>query len=87
VARYRYAGGGPQEDGDGGIVRPGDERDFEGEPLWGPWVLIDEDGGAVSDSAPPVTAPPAPAPASPAPASPAPPASLPADTGSTGKGI
>lgn len=85
MARYRYAGQNPQEDGAGGIVRPGDVREFDAEPAWGPWDAVD--GGAVSPSEPPATQAPAAAAPSPAPASPAAPASPPADTGSTGKGI
>lgn len=50
--KYRYDGPGPQEDGEGGIVRPGDERDEL--PDWGPWTPVDEPGDG--------TAPPPPAP-------------------------
>jgi hypothetical protein len=75
VARWRYAGPGPQDDGQGGIVRPGEERDFDQEPAWGPWEPVpDGDGGAVSDSAASGAVPPAPAPVSPAAGSVAPPA-------------
>lgn len=67
--QYVYEGPGPQEDGEGGIVRPLDVREFDSEPDWGPWrLLAPETPGA----APAVQAPAA-APASPPPASPAPP--------------
>jgi len=43
VPRYRYIGPGPIEVISGGeITRPGDEREFEEEPTWGPWELIEE---------------------------------------------
>ena len=71
MARYRYAGTDPQPDPEGGIASPGDVREFEGEPAWGPWELLPDeaDGGAVSDSAAPATQPPAEPPVSPAAAS------------------
>jgi hypothetical protein len=68
VAEYEYAGPGPHEDGELGLVRPGDRHEFDEEPPWGPWRLIEpEPDGAESDSAPSGTQPPAPAPVSPAP--------------------
>ena len=86
MARYRYAGPGPQEDGDGGIARPGDVREFADEPAWGPWEpLPDEDGGAVSDSPAPATPAPAPAAVSPAAASPAPAAAFGTESAPEGK--
>jgi len=42
MPRYKYAGPGPVPDPEGGIVRPGDEREFGQEPDWGPWDLLDE---------------------------------------------
>jgi hypothetical protein len=43
VPKYRYIGPGPIEVITGGeITRPGDEREFEEEPTWGPWELIEE---------------------------------------------
>jgi hypothetical protein len=51
VAQYRYAGPGPQPDGRGGIVRPGDVWEWPEVPPWGPWEPVD--GGSVSDSAAP----------------------------------
>jgi hypothetical protein len=35
--RYVYEGPGPEEDGDGGIVRPLDVREFDAPPGWGLW--------------------------------------------------
>lgn len=57
--KYAYNGPGPQEDPDGGLVRPGDVREFSEAPDWGPWLPVDD--GADSDSA----APAVPAPATP----------------------
>lgn len=60
MAKYRYVGPGPIEVLSGGeVTRPGDERDFDEEPTWGPWELLDE----------PETAPPAPTPTLPPPPS------------------
>lgn len=64
--RYEYAGPGPHEDGELGLIRPGDIRDFGEEPDRGPWRLLDDpDGGAESGSPPSGTQAPAPAPDSP----------------------
>lgn len=41
MALMRYAGPGPQDDGRGGLVRPGDVWDWPGEPTWGPWERLD----------------------------------------------
>jgi len=61
VPRYRYIGPGPIEVISGGeITRPGDEREFEEEPTWGPWELVDE-----PQAAEPEPTAPAPPPASP----------------------
>ena len=68
--QYTYPGPGPQEDGDGGVVRPGDTRDFDQAPDWGPW---EPSGGAESDPPAPAAPAPAPAPDKPAPAASAPP--------------
>jgi len=74
VAEYVYEGPGPQLDPEGGIARPGDRREFDEEPAWGPWRLLDPpDGGAESDSPASGTQAPAPAPESPAPSGSAPP--------------
>ena len=64
MARYRYAGPGPQEDPGGGIARPGDVREFAEEPGWGPWEPVEDDvaGGPESPGEPPAV----PAPAAPA---------------------
>ena len=40
MARYQYAGPGPDESS-GEIIRPGDVREFGEEPAWGPWELLD----------------------------------------------
>jgi hypothetical protein len=71
VARYRYAGDGPHDDGRGGLVRPGDEWDWPAEPDWGPWELLD---GAEGDSPGPGAQAPAPGAGSPGAAQDAPPA-------------
>jgi hypothetical protein len=85
--RYRYVGPGPQEDGGGGLVRPGEERDFDEEPAWGPWEPVpEEDGGAESPAEPPATQPPTPAPSSPAAPSTATAATAPAPAAGPGKG-
>lgn len=42
MARYQYAGPGPVPDPESNeIVRPGDIREFDAEPVWGPWELLD----------------------------------------------
>jgi hypothetical protein len=43
MPEYEYTGPGPHDDGDGGTVRPGDVREFDTEPDWGPWRLIEPD--------------------------------------------
>ena len=43
MALYEYQGPGPHDDGSGTIVRPGDVREFDGEPAWGPWRLLPGD--------------------------------------------
>ena len=88
--RLRYAGPGPQEDGDGGIAYPGEVRDFDKEPAWGPWEPVpDEDGGEAPEQpqSVPATQPPTGGAARPAAASPAtqPPVSAPA--ADDGKGM
>ena len=40
--QYRYTGPGPVTDPEGEIVRPGDEREFDEEPAWGPWEPVGE---------------------------------------------
>lgn len=40
MARYQYAGPGPDESS-GELIRPGDVREFDQEPAWGPWELLD----------------------------------------------
>ena len=74
MAKWRYTGPGPHDDGDGGLIRPGDVHDFPSEPPYGPFVPVD---GAESPAEPPAapapTPAPAPAPPPPAAAPPAPP--------------
>jgi hypothetical protein len=54
MAKYRYAGPGPIEVVSGGeVTRPGDEREFDEEPTWGPWDLLDEPEAADGDPEPP----------------------------------
>jgi hypothetical protein len=67
MARYEYEGPGPHDDGGGGIVRPGDVREFAEEPDWGPWRPLGGDApdGAEKPAAVPATQAPAPAPVSP----------------------
>jgi hypothetical protein len=50
--RYVYSGSDPQEDPGGGIVHPGDVRDFDAEPDWGAWSAIpgDMDAPAASET-------------------------------------
>ena len=83
MAKYRYAGGGPHDDGQGGLVRPGDEWDWPGEPEWGPWERLD--GGSGSDSPAPAAQEDAEAPDSAAAASETPDAATSAPGGSAGK--
>jgi hypothetical protein len=81
MAEYEYTGPGPHPDRDGGIVRPGDVREFEQEPDWGPWRLLEDDPGEPELVIPPAVVitpdgPQKPA-APPAAPSPAPPAASP----------
>ena len=66
MAEYEYKGPGPHVSDEGEITRPGDRREFEADPDWGPWERIEPE----EDAPPP---PPAPAPA-PAPSPLTPPA-------------
>jgi hypothetical protein len=54
MAQHRYTGPHPVPDEDGELVHPGDVREFEADPAWGPWELIEEeaDGAAGSGPAP-----------------------------------
>lgn len=45
---YVYEGPGPHEDPVVGLVRPGDVRNFDEEPGWGPWRRL---GDAMLDAA------------------------------------
>ena len=87
--RYRYAGTDPQPDEEGGIARPGEFREFDTEPSWGPWELVpdDDDGpqAAESPAAAPGVQAPAPRAASAAPASTAPAGTPSGGTGGDGK--
>lgn len=57
MANYVYKGGGPEVDPDGGLVRPLDVREFDGEPAWGLWELVAEEGAAAPAEDPPGTTP------------------------------
>jgi hypothetical protein len=64
VARYQYAGPGPVPDPESNeIVRPGDVREFDEEPAWGPWELLDPEPEPEADEC---GQPPSPPEASPA---------------------
>jgi len=67
MAEYKYAGPHPVPDGDGELVHPGDVREFDADPDWGPWERLDEPEPAPAESAAPLP-PPAPAPFSAPPA-------------------
>jgi len=62
MSKYRYGGLEPVPDGEGGMVRPGEVREFKALPGYGPWEAVAEEP---QDAPPP--APPAPpsAPAAP----------------------
>lgn len=50
MAKYRYAGPGPIEILSGGeLIRPGDVREFDEEPTWGPWEQLDIPGQRLTD--------------------------------------
>lgn len=52
MAKYRYDGPGPIEVLSGGeLIKPGDIREFEQEPDWGPWDLLPD--GEPGDDSPP----------------------------------
>lgn len=42
MANFVYQGPGPHVDDVIGLVRPGDVRQFDAEPDWGPWQLLTE---------------------------------------------
>ena len=66
--RYAYGGLEPVPDGDGGMVRPGEVREFTKLPGYGPWNVV-IDGPVTLQDAPPPPAPPTPPPAPAAPSS------------------
>jgi hypothetical protein len=41
---YRYTGPGPHEDAELGLIRPGGVREFDEEPSFGPWELLETPG-------------------------------------------
>ncbi len=43
MARYVYEGQAPEENGEGGVVRPLDVREFDEAPGWGLWRELAED--------------------------------------------
>ena len=52
--RYQYVGPGPVPDPETSeVVRPGDVRDFDQEPGWGPWECIDPPPEADEGGQPP----------------------------------
>jgi hypothetical protein len=53
--KYRFGGPMPVPDGEGGIIRPLDVREFDREPDWGPWEPLGK------PEAEPAPVPPAPA--------------------------
>lgn len=53
MAEYEYEGPGPHVDDEGGITRPGDRREFEEEPDWGPWRLVPGEPEADEGGQPP----------------------------------
>ena len=65
MAKYQYGGKEPVPDGEGGMVRPGEVREFTKLPGYGPWERVPED----AQDEPPAPAPPAPPPAPAAPSS------------------
>jgi hypothetical protein len=70
VARYVYEGTAPEADGDGGLVRPLDVREFDADPGWGAWRRLGD--GDPQNAPEPLQAvpalPPAPPPAADMPA-------------------
>jgi hypothetical protein len=62
MAEYRYAGPDPVPDEDNELVHPGDVREFDAEPAWGPWELLAPPEAGPGKKPP---APPAPEPAEP----------------------
>lgn len=55
--KYRYDGPAPIEVDDFGLVKPGDEHEFDSPPEWGPWSVVIE---PKPDVPPPSTPPPPP---------------------------
>jgi hypothetical protein len=61
LPRYRYAGPAPVPDPDNELVHPGDVREYDEEPAWGPWELPATPEAEPADGGPPPPAdPPAP---------------------------
>jgi hypothetical protein len=64
LPRYRYAGPAPVPDPENEVVHPGDVREYDEEPAWGPWELVVDlkakpaDGGPPPPADPPTAAPP-----------------------------
>ena len=58
--KYAFDGPMPDADPSGELVHPGDVREIETEPEWGPWRVLDEppaeEPAATPPSAPPVSA-------------------------------
>lgn len=60
MKKYRYGGLEPVPDGEGGMVRPGEVREFKTLPGYGPWEAVAEEPQNAPPPPPP-TPPPAPA--------------------------
>lgn len=60
MPRFRYAGPDPVPGDDGEIVRPGEVREMDQPPDWGPWEPVPDDPGDQDEPLPldvPVAAP------------------------------
>lgn len=52
MPRYAYAGPEPRPDDDNCIVRPGEIREMDAPPDWGPWAEVPDESGAAPEPAP-----------------------------------
>lgn len=66
--KYVYRGDAPQEVEGFGLIRPGDEYEFDSPPEWGPWDVVIEQ----KPEPPPPSVPPPPPPAASTPPPPPP---------------
>lgn len=53
--RYRYTGPHPVEDEAGELVHPGDVREMDEAPPWGPWDPVPHATGELPDPPPPAS--------------------------------